>query len=127
MGTRATYYIHYDNADAFVDFPGKQPKDHLPNYGMSDHTEECTKCKGYGGWNLRLNAYPLHDKENTPDNRHKFSHFRASCDHCNGYGYVKPEDATHVHQWVFVRNEGNCLNRNECEVCKKQWLIDSSD
>lgn len=113
-------YIEPTDPEAFVDHP-KQTV-------LYEHLSvECPQCKGHGGWNLKLNEYPLHGKDDTPENRHFFSHFRASCSHCNGYGYVSPEDADHVHNWVFVKNTGRCLNLHECTVCGKQWEIDSSD
>lgn len=116
-------YIEPTDADAFVDFPGKKNLcDFLPQCNC-----ECPKCQGYGGWNLKLNAYPLHGKTNTTENRHNFSHFRASCDHCQGYGYVKPEDASHIHKWEFVKNVGNCLNEYTCKQCNQTWIVDSSD
>lgn len=115
-------YLEPTDPDAFLDFPGKQePK---PEYG---YTEECLQCKGYGGWNLKLNSYPLHHYEDTPENRHRYSHFRASCTHCQGWGFVKIEDADHVHDWQKVRSLGNCLHLHECSVCKKQWQVDSGD
>ena len=82
---------------------------------------------GYGGWNLRVNAYPLHHREDTAENRHKHSHFKQSCYHCVGWGFVRPEDADHVHDWKHVAVLGNCLNLYECSVCNKKWEVDSSD
>ena len=87
----------------------------------------CPQCKGHGGWNLTLNAYPLHGKADTPENRYKFSHFRASCSHCMGWGYVEPKNAYHVHHWVHDRNIGNCLNVLKCSDCGLEWQVDSSD
>lgn len=120
-------YLEPTDADAFLDFPKKSLEKILESSPwMKDHSVECPQCKGHGGWNLRINAYPLHHHENTAENRHEFSHFRASCSHCHGWGYVKPEDANHVHEWVWVKNTGNCLNLHECKTCGKQWEIDSS-
>ena len=116
-------FIDRHDPDAFVDFP-QADRAAAEEIGR---TEECPKCQGHGGWNLKLNAYPLRQHADTPENRHKFSHFRASCDHCVGWGYVKPDDTDHIHEWIFVRNLGNCLNLHECEICGKQWQIDSSD
>jgi len=117
-----TNYLEPTNPEAFIDYPGKQSKpDYIPN------SCECPKCKGYGGWNLKLNAYPLHFKEDTPQNRHLYSHFRAGCSHCFGWGWVREEDADHVHDWQFVHNIQNCLNLYDCSICGKQIEIDSSD
>jgi RecJ-like exonuclease len=110
-----------DHPYAFVDFPKKDPK---PEYGM---TKECPVCKGHGGWNLELNAYPLHNYENTPENRHKYSHFKACCSHCNGWGYTREDEDCDGHEWIFVKNLGRCYNQYECSKCGKTWNIDSSD
>jgi len=115
-------YLESTDELAFVDFPSK--KGPQPEQGL---TEVCPKCMGYGGWNLKLNAYPLHFREDTPENRHKFSHFRQNCYHCSGWGWVREEDANHVHDWQFKENLGNCLNLHECSICGKKWQIDSSD
>ena len=114
-------YLDPTDPDAFLDYERKSPE---PDLGF---TVECPRCKGHGGWNLRLNAYPLRGYENTPENRHLYSHFRAGCSHCQGHGYVTPENADHVHQWVFVEITGNCLSLHRCKVCGREWEIDSSD
>jgi len=115
-------YMEPDSKDAFVDYP-RQSKKLATELGL---TAECPQCKGHGGWNLQLNAYPLHGKPSTKKNRHLFSHFRAGCTNCQGYGYVAPKDAHHIHKWNYVRNIGNCLNLYECE-CGLKWQVDSSD
>lgn len=110
------------DADAFLDHPFMQP---APQYGL---TKMCPRCYGHGGWNLLLNQYPLPvGKENTPENRSKFTHFRAGCSHCNSWGYVRESETCVGHEWVFVRNTGRCLNLHQCKHCGKQWEIDSSD
>jgi len=114
-------YLEPTDPNAFLDFPLRKPK---PEYG---YIEECPKCMGHGGWNLKLNAYPLHQYEDIPENRHRYSHFRAGCFHCWGWGFVRPEDADHVHDWQHVKVLGNCLDLYECSVCNKQWQVDSSD
>ena len=115
-------YLEHTDAQAFVDFPEvPNPPEYLEAAVL------CIKCKGHGGWNLKLNAYPLHQYEDTPENRHRYSHFRAGCSQCQGHGYVKPEDSDHIHEWKWVKNTGNCLNLHECEVCGKTREIDSSD
>jgi hypothetical protein len=114
-------YLEPTDPNAFVDFP------EIP--GPPEYIESaviCPQCKGHGGWNLELNAYPLHQYENTPENRHMFSHFRASCSQCVGHGYVTPENSGHIHRWKRVGSIGNCLHLDECEVCGKQWQVDSS-
>lgn len=116
-------YLEPTDPQAFIDHEVRDPAE-AAKMGL---TVLCPQCKGHGGWNLRLNAYPLHGKEDTPENRHLFSHFRASCSHCVGWGYVKPEDADHIHQWETVRSLGNCLRLDKCKVCGQEWQVDSSD
>ncbi len=112
-------YLTYDHPDAFVDFPKREP------YGA--FTRECSVCKGHGGWNLRLNAYPLHNHPNTPENRHRYSHFKAQCSNCRGYGYVLPDQGDHAHEWVYHSNLGRCYNRYVCKTCGAFNDVDSSD
>jgi len=115
-----TKYMDHTHPDAFVDHERMQPA-----YGC---TVECPRCKGFGGWNLQLNAYGLPAGEaDTPENRKKFVHFRAICGHCNGWGFVSPEETCQGHDWKWIKNVGNCLNRYECIHCKKTSDVDSSD
>lgn len=115
-------YLDPTHPDAFIDHD-LMPADEAARSGL---TVICPQCKGHGGWNLELNAYPLHGKEDNAHNRHLFSHFRASCDNCWGHGYVRPEE-DHVHQWEKVRSLGNCLRLDKCKVCGQEWQVDSSD
>jgi len=112
-----SHYLKPNDTGAFYDLIKKEK--------IKDY--ECPQCKGYGGWNLKLNAYPLREHPDTAENRHKYAHFRASCNHCNGYGWVSKEDSTHIHNWIFVQNLGRCYNRYKCDICEKIWDIDSSD
>jgi len=108
-------FLTPEHPDAFVDFPMKD----IPEGG-----EVCNKCKGHGGWNLELNAYPLHGKENTPQNRHLFSHYRASCSFCWGYGYIK--DSTRCP--AQDKNNGHDFDDNwTCRKCGIVFKVDSSD
>jgi hypothetical protein len=109
-------FMNSDHPDAFVDFPPK--KEIPPNH------YECKQCKGHGGWNLQLNAYPLRGKEETPENRHNYSHFRASCFNCFGWGYT--EDHCN-HNWDNGVNVGRCLHLYTCTLCGKKREVDSSD
>jgi len=72
-------FMTEDHPDAFVDFPDIQ---------LPDGVTVCNRCRGYGGWNLQLNAYQLRDLANTRENRHRYAHFRASCTSCWGWGYI---------------------------------------
>lgn len=104
---------------AFVDFPEKstQPS-HLPN------SQECPVCKGHGGWNLRLNAYPLHGYADTPENRHRYTHFRANCPQCNGYGWTN--DLACLHDFVRVGSIAMFQHKDECRKCGMAVVNDSS-
>ena len=113
-------YLTHDHPDAFVDWP-ERTKSYDKGY------KPCPLCKGLGGWNLKLNAYPLHRYENTAENRHHFSHFRCCCSHCNGWGQVLVTEACVGHEWKWVKNTGKCLNLFECVHCGKKSEVDSSD
>ena len=104
---------------AFADYPLRQP--------MHGLTKMCPRCEGHGGWNLRLNAYPLHDKADTAQNRHAFSHFKTGCGHCYGYGYVQDSETCEGHDWKFEKNLGRCYNRYACSKCNQTMDVDSSD
>jgi hypothetical protein len=111
-------YLKPTDPDAFLDFPKKRkiPKD----------KKVCPQCFGHGGWNLKISAYPLFKQRNTAANRHKFSHFRAGCNCCNGWGYVDLS-LDHIHDWKFSRQLGNCYKEYKCSVCGKIDKVDSSD
>lgn len=117
-------YMTHEHPDAFVDFPKKQLDSKTSGIGF---TKECPMCKGHGGWNLRLNAYNLHGKPDTPENRHRYSHFICMCSHCYGWGYVSPDEVCQGHEWQFVENLGRCYNRYKCIHCGKNNDVDSSD
>lgn len=119
MAYKQTPYMDHTHPDAFVDWVRREPA-----YGS---TVECPRCKGFGGWNLQMNAYSLHGKADTPENRHLFSHFRAMCSHCNGWGFVSPAETCPGHEWIWEANTGRCLNLYRCTVCGKKSEVDSSD
>ena len=91
-----------------------------PTYGL---TELCAICHGYGGWNLKLNAYTLSDGSK--------QHFNACCSHCNGWGFVKPgENDCAPHDWEEVsRPSGHHsgLHTDRCKKCGKHRTYDTSD
>lgn len=117
-------YLESTDENAFLDFPGKKDKAKASQFG---YTEECPRCKGYGGWNLRVNAYGVpKGLEDSPENRHKYSHFRCTCNNCFGWGYVKKEESDHIHEWGLIENLGNCLNKYGCSICHKTIELDSS-
>jgi DnaJ-class molecular chaperone len=112
--------MDHTHPDAFVDWDHKEPA-----YGC---TKECPRCKGFGGWNLQINSYKMPaNTADTPENRHKFVHFRAMCSHCNGWGYVSPNETCPGHEWTFEKNLGRCYNRYRCTVCGAQSDVDSGD
>lgn len=117
---KMSVFMDHTHADAFVDYPMREPD------AVLGYTKMCPKCQGHGGWNLALNQYSLHGKENTPENRHTFSHFTCMCGNCYGWGFVR-EDQTCVHDWKFHSNTGRCLNMYQCIHCGQLNEIDSSD
>jgi hypothetical protein len=134
VGMKTTRFLTVGDPDAFLDYPKKaQPVQHHPEW-----TVECPACKGHGGWNLRVNAYPLHHYRDTPENRHLHAHFRAGCNQCYGWGWVAPENAVCVHDFSRVLSIRECAERNiphngacwhvyECVKCGKTMAQDSSD
>jgi hypothetical protein len=116
-------YMTRTDPNAFLDYPPKREK--------RKGEVECPKCLGHGGWNLQLNAYALKSKHrdhaDTPENRHFYSHFRASCDQCNGWGCVPEADAKCTHEFDGGRNVGRCLHECTCTKCGKKQTVDSSD
>lgn len=105
----ASDYMTPDHPDAF--------KDHekLPKQPWAD--QECLQCRGYGGWNLKLNQYMKH--------KPPICHFRASCSNCNGWGWTTICD--HIHIWGNHKNIGRCLHEYHCTVCGERKVVDSSD
>lgn len=100
----------------------------------------CPLCKGYGGWNLSLNSYPLpQGYDDTPENRSKYVHFRAHCNQCNGWGWVRADsaDATCIHEYKElsveqsqqkgIKHWGMCWHVYECSKCGHTMSQDSSD
>jgi hypothetical protein len=114
-------YLTPDDPHAFDDYPlAPVPP---PEYGFSD--TPCPTCKGHGGWNLKVNSSPLHNYPDTPENRHLYSHFRASCGSCWGWGYLA-KGQTCAHEWTRSRSIGNCLSVWTCGKCGAEREVDSS-
>jgi hypothetical protein len=111
-------YMEETHPDAFLDFP--PPRD------VPEGHVQCNVCKGHGGWNLRINAYPLHNYEDTPENRHRFSHFRCACSHCSGWGFHEESLKCPRHQWE-EKTIGRCLHLWTCKICGAKREVDSSD
>lgn len=119
------HYLKPTDAGAFQDFPAVNPN---REFALSiGYTQSCPVCQGHGGWNLRLHAYSLHHHPDTPENRHRYSHFRSVCGHCNGLGSVHPSVTCQGHEWRWVKNLGRCYNRYECIHCAAVSDVDSSD
>ncbi len=112
-------FMSETDPDAHVDFPEKPIS---PNY--TPNAQECPRCKGHGGWNLRLNAYPLHSLEDTAANRHRYAHFRASCPQCNGYGWT--DDLACIHDYERAESIAMFQHVEQCRKCGTSRLLDSS-
>jgi hypothetical protein len=106
----------------FKDYP-KIPDDKYPELG-----EECPRCRGRGGWNLKLDAYP---NQQLPEHRH----YRASCGACWGYGKLQ-KGQTCAHEWRNATYEESqrtsytlyrCEHLWICDKCKQERVVDSSD
>lgn len=94
---------------AFQDWVKKEP--------MHGFVDECPKCRGFGGWNLQVNAYGAG------------KHFQCTCSVCYGWGYVKPSMLCTnggEHDWQYVKHLGNCWRQYKCH-CGAFTEVDSSD
>lgn len=120
-------YMEVNDPNAFLDFPSveEKRKSKYNKYNPDKH-KDCPVCKGYGGWNLELNAY-INRHEDTPENRHLYSHFRTTCNHCNGWGFVDKKETCPGHEWKHTKVLGNCYNEYTCNICGKKLNVDSSD
>lgn len=129
--TQGERYLTQDHPDAHIDHP--TPEDHLAQWRKFHPNVPpilCPKCKGWAGHNLVVNAYRLPDgMADTPENRHKYRHFRASCNQCAGWGYVaSKEDAECIHEaGPGTPTRFNCVTNYRCTKCGKEWSVDSSD
>jgi hypothetical protein len=83
-------------------------------YKEGEYVHPCPQCFGYGKWNLLLNEYG------------DGVHFQASCNHCNGWGWVNWEDAQHIHQYVEISRPQQFLSVQQCSICGKKIDVDSS-
>lgn len=123
----ASQFLTQNDKGAFLGMECKTPE---PEYEL---TAVCPQCSGYGGWHLTLDAYG------------KGKHFDGSCSNCDGWGYVEPENAGHIHQFVGMDEQaanklrakkglapasytyGNCCHNSICKICGQYHFIDSSD
>ena len=127
-----TKYLEATDPGAFTDRARKSAR---PGYG---YTARCPLCKGYGGWNLKLNAYRLPaGQRNTKANRAAYCHFSCCCSQCNGWGWVHPSNVACVHEWqevsaakaaeLGVPHFGNCYHVYVCtKGCGRTRATDSS-
>lgn len=105
-------YLTPDDPDAFL---GMEEKSMPVDYPVGANVK-CPKCKGYGGWHLEINAYG------------PGKHFNASCNNCNGWGWVQPgPDAECCHDFSISERVGNCLHKWTCSKCGRERVVDSSD
>jgi hypothetical protein len=118
-----TTYLTNDHPDAHLDWTARVTPEELTEGWFL-----CPKCGGWGGHNLRINAYPLPaGYDDTPEHRHRYRHFRCICDQCTGRGRVTESDAHCVHEWQLGRNLGRCYNEWCCTKCPVVRRVDSSD
>ena len=111
-------YLNEKSPRAFLDFP--EPE--APHQGR----ETCPRCGGHRGWNLRLNAYPMPaGREDTPENRHRFTHYQAACPNCNGWGHVPEVQAGHAHLWETV-SWLDMVHTERCRECGLERQPDTS-
>lgn len=102
-------YLTPNDPDAFL---GWIQKENRGNYKAT-----CPQCKGYGGWNLKLNEYPRQPPPHC--------HFRSACTNCNGVGYV--DDDSHIHKWKYIGTFGRCYEQYQCLLCPATMMNDSTD
>lgn len=90
----------------------------------------CPKCKGYGGWNLRLNAFPPVYAQCTSEPPIP-GHFQASCGQCWGWGWVEAAsaDVGCVHSFTEIAPDQpwRCWHTIRCTQCGRTRSYDSSD
>jgi hypothetical protein len=129
-------FLTPEDPDAFLNMTKKDlPEIEFPSLAKEGCTAECPKCHGFGGWHLRVNAYPKYEGDKLVG----YNHFDAHCGQCNGWGYVKPgRDTECVHDWVEVgakeaselgvAHYGNCYHVYKCgKGCGATCAHDSSD
>jgi DnaJ-class molecular chaperone len=81
-----------------------QPNDRTPSWNL---VAECAECEGHGKW-----FEP------------KYANILIHCSNCNGWGYVTPEQGTHIHVWKEMPAPMFTLKR-VCE-CGAEQNIDTS-
>jgi hypothetical protein len=106
-------YIQSGDREAWVDYPAQKA---VPPSYLSGYTKRCPTCRGHGGWNLLLSAFPLSGKDNTVENRHLFSHMRATCHACSGHGWIRPDDDRCTHEFRMT-GVSNKLTHFSCVNC----------
>lgn len=70
-------------------------------------THECKQCKGYGGWNLKIDAYGIGQ------------HFKCRCPNCYGYGYVLETFKDHIHNWEYIKDAPRFTSSKRCTICNQ--------
>lgn len=115
--TNRITYIQPGDVEAWIDWP--MPRNNSPAF-LIDRSEQCSVCCGHGGWNLLLSAYPV-PYESTAENRHLFSHMKATCNVCAGHGWVRIEDKRCVHEFRYLGMNGkstqfSCVHCNQAVV-----------
>ena len=107
-------------------FKDREKMDPNSQYCRVKDPVECPVCQGYGGWNLKVDAYG------------EGKHFQCMCSQCWGWGYVNKGsvDETCIHEmeekskkWCDdngVYHAGNCYHVQKCTKCWKVSAYDSS-
>lgn len=113
-------YVQPGDPEAWVDWP--EPRKNPPHF-MSGDSERCGICRGHGGWNLLLGAYPS-PRENTSENRHLYSHMKATCHGCAGHGWIRTSEKRCVHEfrWTGVMDRRTQFT---CVHCKHTVVWDT--
>lgn len=97
--------------------------------GMLGPWVPCPKCHGYGGWNLKLHAYPPVYVQCTSEPPIR-QHFQAACGQCWGWGWVTPgpdADCVHTYQEIAPDQPWRCWHTIQCTACGRTRSYDSSD
>lgn len=111
MHNTMSNYLEVTDPKAFLDIERRKADDYP--YG---EPVECPVCKGYGKWNLRIDAYG------------PGKHFRAGCGQCNGWGYVTKgsADESCKHEYKEMPSKRMFEHNYKCTRCGALKTTDSS-
>lgn len=121
----------WESQEAFIDYPRVEEQYLVwDRYHCHAPGVLCPQCHGYGGHNLRLLAYPLpYGMQDTPAVRHTYRHLRASCQQCNGWGFVDAEgpDTVCIHDYDAGTAAGPSRRTYTCRTCHRALTVECSD